>query len=142
MRGCLERFAAAGETATHTVADGEQDGFVGTWGGEGEEQDQDRNPRRVDRRRRPSGGAVLLDTQGRVDDRAFDAGAGAAVQSGLEDGRLLAVRGKHSYGLVASGEDKVRHTYRRNGKDPRHTTLKRTTPSGCLARVRLREEPA
>ena len=141
VRGCLERFAAAGETATHTVADGAQEGFVGTWEGTAKNKikigihvvsiGEDGQAEALYCWIRKDGSIV-----------AFDAGAGATVKSVLEDGRLLAVRGKHSYALVASGEDKVRHTYRRNGKNPRHTTLKRTTPTGCLTRVRLREEPA
>lgn len=73
---------------------------------------------------------------------AFDTGAGAATQSVLEEGTLREVRGKHSYEVVASGEDEVRHTYRRNGKNPQHTTLKRTAPTGCLTRVRIPEDGA
>ena len=73
---------------------------------------------------------------------AFDAGPEAAARSVVEDGKLRAERGKHSYELVTSGEEKVRHTYRKSGKNPVHTTLKRTAPRGCLARVRMREHGA
>ena len=72
--------------------------------------------------------------------RAFDAGPEAAVQGVLESETLQAVQGRHSNQLVAKGEDKVRHTYRRDGKNPMRTTLKRTTPSGCLARVRMLDQ--
>ena len=139
--GCLKRFAPADETATHTVAAGGQDEFVGGWEGKAKNKikigihvasiDGDGQANALYCWTRKDGSMVM-----------FDAGPGATVQSMVEDGKLRAERGKHSYELVTSGEDKVRHTYRRDGKNPMHTTLKRTAPSGCLARVRMREQGA
>ena len=136
--GCLTRFAASDETATHTVAAGEQGGFVGVWEGAAKKIKIGVHVASIGE----DGQATALYCWTRKDRSmvAFDAGPEAAVQSVLEGETLRAVRGRHSYELVAKGEDKVRHTYRRDGKNPMRTTLKRATPSGCLARVRMREQ--
>lgn len=136
--GCLDRFAASGETATHTVAAGEQGEFVGVWEGAAKKLTIGIHVASIGE----DGQATALYCWTRKDRSmvAFDAGPEAAVQSVLEGETLRAVRGRNSYELVAKGEDRVRHTYRRDGKNPMRTTLKRTTPSGCLARVRMRDE--
>ena len=136
--GCLARFAAADETATHTVGEGEQSGFVGVWEGAAKKIKIGVRVSSIGE----DGQATALYCWTRKDGSmvAFDAGPEAAVQSVLDGATLRAVRGRHSYELVAKGEDKVRHTYRRDGKNPMRTTLKRTTPSGCLARVRMLEQ--
>ena len=137
--GCLKRFAAADETATHAVAAGGQGDFLGVWEGKAKHKitigihvasiGSDGQANALYCWTRTDGSMV-----------AFGAGPGAAAQSVAEDGKLRAVRGKHGYELVTSGEDKVRHTYRKDGNKPAHTTLKRTTPSGCLTRVRMRDQ--
>ena len=133
--GCLKRFATADETATHTVADAESGEFVGVWEGAAKGIKIGIHVASIGE----DGQASALYCWTRKDGsmRAFDAGPEAAVQSVLEEGTVRAVRGRNSYELVAWGEDKVRHTYRWDGKNPMRTTLKRTTPSGCLARVRM-----
>ena len=136
--GCLKRFAAADETATHAVAGGEPGTFVGVWEGTAQKIKIGIHVASIGE----DGQATALYCWTRKDGSmvAFDAGPEAAVQSVLEEGTLRAVRGRHSYELVAKREDKVRHTYRRDGKNPMRTTLKRATPSGCLARVRMLEQ--
>ena len=139
--GCLKRFATAGETARHTVPEGEQSALIGVWEGSG------KNKLKIGihvASISEDGKASTLYCWTRKDGSmvAFDTGAGAATDSVLEEGTLRAVRGKHSYELVATGEDEVRDTYRRDGKKPQHTTLKRTAPTGCLTRVRMREDGA
>ena len=136
--GCLERFAPADETASHVMGDGEAHEFVGVWEGKA------KNKIKIGIHVASIGedgqaNALYCWTRKDGSIRAFDAGPGAAVQSMLEEGTLRAVRGRNSYELVAKGEDMVRHTYRRDGKNPQHTTLKRTQPSGCLTRIRMRE---
>ena len=137
--GCLKRFAAADETATHTVGEGEAGEFAGVWEGKAKNKikigihvasiDGDGQANALHCWTRKDGSMV-----------AFDAGPGETAHSVVEDGKLRTVRGKHSYELVTSGEDKVRHTYRKDGKNAVHTTLRRTTPSGCLTRVRMRDQ--
>ena len=136
--GCLKRFASSDETVAPTAAAGEQGGFVGVWEGAAKTIKIGVRIASIGE----DGQATALYCWTRKDRSmvAFDAGPDAAVQSVLEGETLRAVRGRHSYELVAKGEDRLRHTYRRDGKNPMRTTLKRTTPSGCLARVRMREQ--
>ena len=136
--GCLNRFAAADETATHTADAGEQGGFVGVWEGKANKMKIGIHVTSIGENAQANGLYCFTRKDGSM--VVFDAGPESTMQSVLEGEVLRAVRGRHSYELVAKGEDRLRYTYRKDGKNAVHTTLKRSTPSGCLARVRMRDE--
>ena len=136
--GCLSRFAASDETATHTVAAGEQGGFVGVWEGAAKKMKIGVHVTSIGDNGQANG--LYCFTRKDRSMVVFDVGPESTMQSALEGETLRAVRGRHSYELVAKGDDRLRYTYRRDGKNPMRTTLKRTTPSGCLARVRMLEQ--
>lgn len=138
VAGCLARFAAADETATHTVADGEPGAFVGVWEGAAKKLKIGVHVTSIGDNGQANG--LYCFTRKDRSIVVFDAGPESTMQSVLEGETLRAVRGRHSYELIAKGDDRLRYTYRKDGKNPVRTTLKRTTPSGCLARVRMLEQ--
>lgn len=137
--GCLARFAAADETASHTVGDGEQGRFVGVWEGTAKKMKIGVHLTSINDNGHASG--LYCFTRKDRSMVVFDAGLESTMRSVLEGETLRGVRGRHTYELVANGDDRLRYNYRKDGKSKVRTTLKRTlTPSGCLARVRMREQ--
>ena len=64
--GCLKRFATAGETARHTVPEGEQSALIGVWEGSGKNKLKIGIHVASIRRGRQGKHPVLLDAQGRL----------------------------------------------------------------------------